>query len=173
MNRWFPDQAVTDGSVITTAPPPVEQGQRLVPTEPFAWVGTHGGAGATSLRAATGVGLDLSGRWPNVAANEPSRVVLVGRTNTAGLDAIGAFLHEWSTSIVLGLDVVAVVVVADASSKPPKIIRERIGDLKAVVADVYQLPWVERWRETPYLSTEQTDVLATKIRSRTHPEARA
>lgn len=118
--------------------------------ESFTWVSTHGGAGATSLHLGGRRGLDLTARWPDPSLGWPSAVVLVCRSNAAGLDSMGRMLQEWVSRSVAGVHVVAAVVVADAPTKPPKRIRARISELRSITPTVLTMPWVEEWRELPY-----------------------
>lgn len=172
MNRWFPQEPSSSSRVIAPLAPVTPTPAARVPVarvpvarraEPFAWVAAHGGAGATSLQVAAGCGLDLGGRWPALSAGDPSTVVLVCRSNTAGLDSAGRMLHQWSTSVVPGLHVLAVVVVADAPTKTSRAIRDRIGDLKAVVADVFTMPWISPWRDTPYTANEEATAIGDRL----------
>lgn len=107
--------------------------------------------------------MDLTGQWPDPTSGDPATVALVCRSNTAGLDAAGRLLHQWAASAVLGLHVVAVVVVADAPSRPSRAVRERVGDLKAVVGDVFTMPWVNEWRDNPYTSNEDAAAIGQQI----------
>lgn len=171
MIGWFPDEPQAESRLVTSAPPlpappPPPPGPAQPPvTATFGWLGTHGGAGATSLRAGSGVGVDLGREWPNPEAGQPSAVALVCRSNTAGLDAAGQHLQAWTTSTVTGLTVIAVVVVADASTKPPRIVRDRIGDLRAVVPTVLNLGWIGSWRENPYTVHPDAESIGAQLTS--------
>lgn len=118
--------------------------------EPFVWVSVHGGAGGSSLRRSTSAGLHLSHQWPDPLLGWPSRVVLVCRSNGAGLDAVGQMLQEWVSRSVPDVEVLAVVVVADAPTKPSKRTRERIAELRSIAPRVLPMAWVEQWRDHPY-----------------------
>ncbi|WP_328554811.1 hypothetical protein [Streptomyces sp. NBC_00358] len=109
------------------------------------WVKAHGGSGATSLVEAFG-GVDVGARWPDPARGEPRRVVLVGRTNARGLrsvsQALGA-LNEGNAP--QGLELLGVVLVADAPGRLPLGLLRRIRVLRSV-ARVHRLPWIPAWR---------------------------
>lgn len=132
---------------------PVTQSARHRPgsIETFTWVATHGGAGATSLAVGSGHGLDLSGEWPDPSLGWPTATVLVCRSNAAGLDSMGRMLQEWVSRSVPQVDVVAVVIVPDAPTKPSKRIRSRIQELRSIVSVVINMQWVEDWRDLPYV----------------------
>ncbi len=133
--------------------------------EPFVWVGTHGGAGATSLQRSTGSGLDLSQRWPDPALGWSSSVVLVCRSNGAGLDAMGRLLQEWVSRSVPDLRVLAAVVVDDAPSKRSRRVRARVSELRSVAPQVLTLPWIEAWRDNPYTPHPAAGGIADAVRS--------
>ena len=115
------------------------------PREDVGWVKAHGGSGATSLAEALG-GVDMGARWPEPARGEPYRVVLVGRTSASGLrsvsQALGAF-EDGDTP--QGLELLAVVLVADAPGRLPLSLLRRIRVLRSV-ARVHRVPWIPAWR---------------------------
>ncbi|WP_131404677.1 DUF6668 family protein [Aeromicrobium sp. IC_218] len=132
--------------------------------EPFVWVAAHGGAGATSLRQGSGAGLDLTGQWPDPELGWPSRVVLVCRSNAAGLDAAGRMLQEWVSRAVPDVRVLAVAVVADAPARPTKLMRARLVELGSIAPRVLNMPWVDQWRDHPYVADPAAAALATRIK---------
>ncbi|MGW7382556.1 DUF6668 family protein [Streptomyces sp. NPDC054794] len=109
----------------------------------YSWVGTHGGAGTSTLAAVYG-GQDCGRDWPGPGA--PPSVLLVARTHAAGLTcavyAVEAFRRGGAP---LGLDLDAVVLVADAPGRLPKPLDRQVRAIESVV-DVYRVPWVEDWR---------------------------
>ncbi|WP_019146613.1 DUF6668 family protein [Aeromicrobium massiliense] len=125
--------------------------QRPEGIAPFVWVSAHGGAGATSLRRGSGAGLDLTSQWPAPELGWPARVVLVSRANAAGLDAAGRMLQETVSRTVPDVQMVAVVTVADAPTRPSKHIRARLVELGSIAPRVIHMPWVENWRDHPYV----------------------
>lgn len=139
--------------------------QRPPSIEAFTWVSTHGGAGATSLRHGSSRGLDLTTQWPDPSLGWPSAVVLVCRSNAAGLDSMGRMLQEWVSRSVRDVQVLATVVVADAPTKPSKRIRARINELRSIAPAVWTVPWVEQWRDQPYVPHPVAAQIADAIRS--------
>lgn len=135
----------------------------ITPGDPFVWLSVHGGAGATSLALATAQGIDLTGAWPDPDLGWSERVVLVCRSNAAGIDRASKFLAEVAAGRVPDLNVVALVVNADAPGRPPKAVRARIHELSGVVPRVLRLDWVSQWRETPYVPNRAASKVAATI----------
>lgn len=139
----------------TTSARPVEQGWgqskrggaavRGRSREDVGWVKAHGGSGATSLVEALG-GVDVGARWPEPARGEPYRIVLVGRTSASGLRSVSqalGLLHD--NKAPQGLELLAVVLVADAPGRLPLGLLRRIRVLRSV-APVHRVPWIPAWR---------------------------
>ncbi|GGQ20011.1 hypothetical protein GCM10010266_48810 [Streptomyces griseomycini] len=109
----------------------------------FSWVGTHGGAGVSTLAAVYG-GHDSGRAWPGPDA--PRSVLLVARTHAAGLDtvlpAVEAFRRGGAPR---GVDLDAVVLVPDAPGRLPRPLAQRIRLIEQVIG-VYRVPWVSEWR---------------------------
>jgi hypothetical protein len=122
-----------------------ETRQLPVTTRRFAWVATHGGAGASTLAAVFG-GHDAGRNWPRPEQDEPGSVLLVGRTHAAGLDAVSHTLDIFRRGDAPpGLDLDAIVLVADAPGRLPRQLTQRIKVISSVI-DVYRVPWVPAWR---------------------------
>lgn len=99
-------ESVQQGPEIWIRGPVAPPGRR------FAWVGTHGGAGVSTLAAVYG-GHDSGRDWPGPGA--PTSVLLVARTHAAGLLAALRGLELFRRGEhPPGLDLDAVVLVADA-----------------------------------------------------------
>ncbi|MFK4144480.1 DUF6668 family protein [Streptomyces sp. NPDC004065] len=140
------------GPVAEAAPGAVADAPERMPGRPvgmpvtprrFSWVATHGGAGTTTLAAVYG-GHDCGHDWPGPGA--PSSVLLVARTHAAGLDAVTRALAAFRRGEApAGLDLDAVVLVADAPGRLPRPLAQRVKPLEAVI-DVYRVPWVPAWR---------------------------
>ncbi|MFD9326774.1 hypothetical protein [Streptomyces sp. NPDC060065] len=109
------------------------------------WVKVHGGSGATSLAEALG-GVDVGARWPEPARGEPRRIVLVGRTSAGGLRSVSQALGALKEgNAPQGLDLLGVVLVADAPGRLPLSLLRRIRVLRSV-ARVHRVPWIPAWR---------------------------
>lgn len=121
------------------------QGQQQAPPPEVAWISVHGGAGASTLATLVG-GVDIGNRWPDPGQGEPTTVLLVGRTHAAGLKAVSQTLDIFRRGEQPpGLQVVAVVLVADAPGRPPRELNQRIKIISSAVA-VHRVPWVPAWR---------------------------
>ncbi|MGP2436621.1 DUF6668 family protein [Streptomyces sp. JW3] len=107
------------------------------------WVGTHGGAGVTTLAEVYG-GQDCGRNWPGPA--DPPSALLVARTHAAGLAAavraLDAVRHG---EVPPGLHLAAVVLVADAPGRLPRPLVQRVRLLESAV-EVHRVPWVPAWR---------------------------
>ncbi|MDQ0788538.1 DUF6668 family protein [Streptomyces sp. B3I8] len=111
----------------------------------FSWVATHGGAGVTTLAAVFG-GHDTGRAWPRPDHGEPPSVLLVGRTHATGLEAVANTLDIFRRGDAPpGLDLDAVVLVADAPGRLPRPLAQRVKAVEAAI-DVYRVPWVTAWR---------------------------
>ncbi|WRZ92161.1 hypothetical protein OHB54_25755 [Streptomyces sp. NBC_01007] len=109
------------------------------------WVKAHGGSGATSLAEAFG-GVEVGARWPDPARGEPRRVVLVGRTSARGLRSVSQALGALTDgNAPQGLELLGVVLVADAPGRLPLSLLRRIRVLRSV-ARVHRVPWIPAWR---------------------------
>ncbi|MFD7435811.1 DUF6668 family protein [Streptomyces sp. NPDC059861] len=109
----------------------------------FSWVGTHGGSGVSTLAAVYG-GRDCGREWPGPA--DPQSVLLVARTHATGLASVIHAMEEFRRGEApAGLDLDAVVLVADAPGRLPRPLSQQIKLIESVV-DVYRVPWVPAWR---------------------------
>ncbi|MEU0360421.1 DUF6668 family protein [Streptomyces cyaneofuscatus] len=109
------------------------------------WVAAHGGAGVTTLAAALG-GLDTGTRWPDPSSGEPGRMLVVARTHAAGIQAASTVLDALRTgSHPAGLELLGMVLVADAPGRLPLTLTRRIRVLRSAVT-VHRVPWIPSWR---------------------------
>ncbi|MEU6141487.1 DUF6668 family protein [Streptomyces sp. NPDC047081] len=109
----------------------------------YSWVGTHGGAGVSTLATVYG-GHDSGRDWPGPDA--PRSVLLVARTHASGLAAAARALDAFRLGEApAGLDLDALVLVADAPGRLPKPLDRHVRQLASVI-DVYRVPWVPDWR---------------------------
>jgi hypothetical protein len=73
-------------------------------------------------------------------------VLLVGRTHSTGLDAVSHTLDTFRRGEAPpGLDLDAVVLVADAPGRLPRPLAQRVKVIDSLI-DVYQVPWIPAWR---------------------------
>ncbi|MFF7795400.1 DUF6668 family protein [Streptomyces sp. NPDC007991] len=131
------------GPVTHQEPGPPEPAHAHAAARRFSWVGTHGGAGVSTLAAVYG-GHDSGRAWPG--PGDPSSVLLVARTHAAGLDTVAGAVEIFRRGQApTGLDLDAVVLVADAPGRLPRPLAQRVKSLESVI-DVYRVPWVPAWR---------------------------
>lgn len=115
------------------------------------WLGAHGGAGESTL-ATLAPGSRAAGHaWP--VPTDPGtihRVVLVARSNFAGLSAARKAAIDWASgSLGTGVQLAGVALMADAHGRIPKPLRDVEQVLAGGVPHVWDLPWVEEWRFGP------------------------
>lgn len=109
----------------------------------FSWVATHGGTGVTTLASVYG-GQDCGRDWPG--PGDPPSILLVARTHAAGLAAVSRALEAFRRGEApAGLDLDAVVLVADAPGRLPRQLTPYVKAIESVI-DVYHVPWVPSWR---------------------------
>ena len=118
-------------------------------------VGVHGGAGESALMHLIEGSRSTQHAWPVFEDTaEVPRVLLVCRSNQAGLEAARRALIEWAAPNQLNVDLLGLAVMADAPGKLPKVLR----DLETIVGGgaprLWRLPWVEAWR-TDEVNTAQ------------------
>lgn len=110
------------------------------------WLGAHGGAGESTLAAvASGWSAAAGHAWPRSATGEPTPVVLVARSNAAGLRAAQNALRQWGAgltpSTVLGL-----IVMADAPGRLPRALRDLLTVVGGGGPRTWTVPWIDAWR---------------------------
>ena len=155
-----PPVVVTTPEIVTTELRPVSPqrgvilpaGHRRLPQtrvehDPAVWVlGAHGGAGEDTLTALINGARTCAHAWPVDGLGRKARVLLVARTNAAGLAAAQAALIEWSAGCVPDVDLVGVALIADAPGKVPRVLRAQGKHATGAAPRVFELPWVEPWR---------------------------
>lgn len=109
------------------------------------WVGVHGGAGETTLERLFR-GTRASGhRWPVAPPPAKPVVVLVARTDARGLRAAQSAMRDWQLR-ELDLVLLGLVLMADAPTRRPRVLRDFERVLSGGVPRVWSVPWVESWR---------------------------
>ncbi|WP_327299902.1 DUF6668 family protein [Streptomyces sp. NBC_01197] len=111
------------------------------------WLGCHGGAGATSLCAAVPGGAEAGRYWPMATAGGPQhRVVLVARSTASGLQAAQVAARQWASGTLPGVELLGLVVVADAPGRLPAPLRDLRRLVSGGVPRLWTVPWMETWR---------------------------
>lgn len=108
------------------------------------WLGVHGGAGVTTLERAVAGGRDAGLAWP-VSIESPA-VVLVARSSANGIQAAQNAARQWASGMVPGVDLLGLVVVADAPGRRPRVLRNLVRLVSGAVPRLWEIPWVEPWR---------------------------
>jgi hypothetical protein len=109
------------------------------------WLGVHGGAGESTLEQLLEDSRAAGHCWPVCAPGIATlpRVVLVARTNAHALRAAQLAATEWAGETVRA-DLLGRVLIADAPGRLPRDLAELVA---GGVPRVWQLPWVEGWRQ--------------------------
>ncbi|WP_437088122.1 DUF6668 family protein [Streptomyces sp. enrichment culture] len=108
------------------------------------WLGVHGGAGVTTLEQALPGGRDANRAWPVSERSQP--VVLVARSGANGMRAAQNAARQWASGMVTGIDLLGLVVVADAPGRRPRILQDQVRLVSGAVPRLWEIPWVETWR---------------------------
>jgi len=89
-----------------------------------------------------------------------ARVVLTARSNLRGLRAAQVAATQWASGLVPHVQVLGLVVIADAPGRLPRPLREYAQLVSGGVPRTWTLPWIETWRlgETPELATSPREV---------------
>lgn len=124
------------------------------------WVGVHGGSGESTLAALVPEWQSAGHAWPRVQAHDPARVVLVARSNVRGLRAAQAAATQWAAGLVPFVEVVGLVIVADAPGRLPRPLRDLAQLVAGGFPRTWNVPWIESWRlgEAPSLPNAPREV---------------
>lgn len=136
--------------------PSYEQAQRA----DLWWLGVHGGAGESSLADLVPEWRAADHGWPRQPGLTPARVVLTARSNMCGLRAAQSAATQWAAGLVPHVEVLGLVIVADAPGRLPRPLREFAQLVSGGLPRVWNVPWIESWRleETPTLENSPREV---------------
>lgn len=135
------------------------------------WVGGHGGAGESTLAALVPSWAPAGHAWPQSTPRQPPvRTVLVARSSASGLLAAQHAATHWASgSLGNRLELLGLVVIADAPGRLPRPLRDLAMVVGGGVPRVWNLPWIESWRlgEPVCLATSPKPVhhLISELRS--------
>ena len=110
------------------------------------WLGVHGGAGERVLSRLLPGSRSADHAWPIINDGSRANVVLVARSNADGLQAAQRAATEWASGSLPTINLLGLVIVADAPGKLPKPLRDLAQVVSGGVPNVWQIPWVEAWR---------------------------
>jgi hypothetical protein len=124
------------------------------------WLGVHGGAGESSLAALVPGWPAAKHGWPRPLGTTPARVVLTARSNMRGLRAAQSAATQWAAGLVPHVEVIGLVIVADAPGRIPRPLRDFAHVVSGGLPRVWNVPWIESWRleETPTLENSPREV---------------
>ena len=130
---------------------PANQDQATGDLGAWCWLGAHGGSGVTTLAAAVGGGVDASMLESGPQCAGPLAVVVVARTSAQGLgraQEIAARAAEEGMSVLgIAATVLGLALVADAHGRLPKPLAELRHLVSGAYPHVWDVPWVEAWRQ--------------------------
>jgi hypothetical protein len=130
-------------------PPAAEHCLDLLPVDDVdtLWlVSAHGGAGSSAL----GLVYDLPAvtrRWPVSRAG--THVVLVCRSNLAGLEAARSAAREWASDSLPDVHVHGLIIVPDVPGRVPKPLQQLADHVSGTVPHVWHAAWADELRTTP------------------------
>lgn len=110
------------------------------------WLGVHGGAGETTLAQLVAGTRPAGHAWPVRDTGLQANVMLVARSNAAGLTAAQRAATEWACGTLPFIRLLGLVIIADAPGKLPKPLRELSHLVSGGVPHSWHLPWMEAWR---------------------------
>ena len=138
-------------------------------------LGAHGGAGETSLAALVEGWATACHGWPQVPGGETAAVVLTARSNMHGLRAAQNAATQWASGLVPNVNLLGLVIVADAPGRLPRPLRDFAKIVAGGVPRMWTVPWVEAWRlgDDPQLSDAPHAVrrFVDDVRALTRPGA--
>ncbi|THG30183.1 hypothetical protein E6C64_11250 [Naasia lichenicola] len=122
--------------------------QRSRPSTPgIWWLGTHGGAGESTLASVVPGSQSADHAWPITSPS--ARVMLIARSNLNGLLSAQRAATDWASGSLPGVDLVGLLLVEDSPGRSPRGIRDLERLVGGGVPRVWTLPWVESWRAAP------------------------
>lgn len=113
---------------------------------PLWWVGVHGGAGESSLAELVPEWQGSGRAWPQTPGSGPARVVLVARSNARGLRAAQMASMQWAAGLVPSVEVLGLVVIADAPGRLPRPLRDLMQVVSGGLPRTWNVPWIQSWR---------------------------
>lgn len=77
-----------------------------------------------------------------------SALFVVARSNLRGLAAAQVAAQQWASRLVPGVDLLGLVVMADAPGRLPRPLRDRLQVVAGGYARTWTVPWIETWRSS-------------------------
>jgi hypothetical protein len=125
-------------------------------------VGLHGGSGATTVARllGTSVALDAERQVPQHSVSDRPRVLLVARTNGAGLVAARSAAQEWAAGDIDDVDLLGLVLVADGP-RLSKVLKAQALAVAGLTPRCWRIEWRDDWREQ---AVPELDVRSVRLR---------
>jgi hypothetical protein len=153
---------------------------RLVSGTSTLWViGTHGGAGESSIAALVDDWSSANRSWPSQLDADSARCVLVARSNAHGLRCAQNALRQWASGEVEArVDLLGLIIVADAPGRLPRPLRDLVAHVAGGAPRTWQFSWVEQWRtgdavdlsDLPRSARQVVDDLRSRTTPAPHPQ---
>jgi hypothetical protein len=91
-------------------------------------------------------GADAAGAWPDPRYGGPTPLVLLARSHLHGLRAALRAIQQWASHDVPPIELAGAVIIADApgGQHPPQ--DQQLNRRRAVVDEVWLIPWIEELR---------------------------
>lgn len=132
-----------------------------IPSDRVFLLSTHGGAGTTTVETiAADRGLDAEEiyRWPRTPTDAECHVVLIARTHSYGLHCALRASREWGAGLVPWINLLGVLLIADAPGKLPAPLAAEVAELSAVVPVTWSIGWHPTWRTLSPAETRPLDL---------------
>jgi hypothetical protein len=116
--------------------------------QPLLWLSAHGGSGATTMSAATGLGCEET-LLPALDTLVSVPVIVVARTHAHGLlcaQQLAARAASGGLGLATPHHLAGLVLVADAPGKLPKPLAELAHLVSGGYPRTWRVPYVEAWR---------------------------
>lgn len=109
-------------------------------------MGVHGGSGESSVSRLMPEWAEAGHGWPQLSSPTPAPVLLVARAHMRGLLAAQAAATQWAAGLVEHVDVLGLLIVADAPGRLPRPLKDFAHVVSGGVPRSWHLPWIEPWR---------------------------
>lgn len=113
------------------------------------FVGVHGGAGESTLATVVTGAMAAGHGWPILdpsGNDQATPVVLVARSHMSGLIAAQNALREWVSGAAAPVNVLGLVIIADAPGRQPKVLKEMQRLVEGGAPKVWRIPFLEAVR---------------------------
>lgn len=123
-------------------------------------VGAHGGAAESTIASLVPAWSAADHAWHPSGGDVPARSLVVARTHARGLTAAKAAAKQWASGLVPDVELLGLVLVADAPGRLPKPLRDLSKLISGGYPRTWSLSWTEVWRlgAPPDLATSSREV---------------